>query len=147
VPTLAATYDAQSGWVAAARRFASAKASCSWRKTGTACSGETRVSSCAFEHRLSQSDPHLGGAVNFSVTYPREVKSPRIAVRCYGYDGAGYAEAGPYDAWFVLGGASSDWQRAGGDAQCIADLFYFTWKPNRPQEYHWLASSGFEARG
>lgn len=96
---------------------------------------------------LNQSDPHLGGAVNFSVTYPREVKSPRIAVRCYGYDSAGYAEAGPYDKWFVLGGASSDWQRAGGDAQCIADLFYFTWKPNRPQEYHWLGSTSFEARG
>jgi hypothetical protein len=97
------------------------------------------------QNELNRSQPRLGEAVAFSVTYPREVKSPRIAVRCYGYDGAGYAEAGPYDAWFVLGGAGSDWQRAGGDATCTADLFYFTYKPD--QEYHWLASTSFKSSG
>lgn len=97
--------------------------------------------------QINQTAPALGDTVNFTVTYPREVKSPRVAVRCTAYDNAGsqYAEAGPYDASFTLGGASSDWQRAGGAADCTADLFYFVWKPNKPQEYHWLASTEFEA--
>jgi hypothetical protein len=94
---------------------------------------------------LNQTDPHLGGEVNFSAAYPRDVKYPRIAVHCYSGGTLTYAEAGPYSAWFVLGGASSDWQRSGGGADCIADLFYFTSKGKEPQQYSLLASTSFTA--
>jgi hypothetical protein len=97
---------------------------------------------------LEQSDPHLGGLVTFAVTYPREVRYPRVAVRCFGADGSlTYAEAGSYDHAFLLGGAGSDWLRQGGPAHCTAELFYFTSKGSRPQEAHSLAWTDFEAAG
>ena len=96
---------------------------------------------------LNTSDPHLGGMVSFSVTYPSTVKSPRVAVRCYQSGVLVYAEAGTAFESFQLGGGSSDWLRAGGPAQCTGELFYFIWKPNQPQEYYSLAWTSFDAAG
>ena len=97
---------------------------------------------------VQQSDPHLGDAVTFSVVYPSDVSYPRIAVRCYGSDGAmTYGEAGAYNHAFVLGGAGSDWLRQGGAAHCTGELFYFSEKGNRPQEVTTLAWTSFEAGG
>ena len=97
---------------------------------------------------LNESAPHLGGQVTFSVTYPGNIKNPRIAVRCYFADGTmGYAEAGPYDQAFVLGGGSSDWLRLGGPASCTAELFYIIWNGNNPQEFVSLAMTSFDAAG
>jgi hypothetical protein len=97
---------------------------------------------------LDQSDPHLGGVVTFTVRYPTKVKSPRVAVRCYSADGTLiYAEAGPYDQSFLLGGASSDWLTVGGPAHCTGELFYFVWNGNQPQQYYSLAWTSFDAAG
>jgi hypothetical protein len=96
---------------------------------------------------LNQADPHLGGPVSFAVTYADSVKSPRVAVRCYQNGTLGYAEAGPYDTTFTLGGSGSDWKTAGGPAQCSGELFYFVWNGNNQQEYYSLAWTYFDAAG
>jgi hypothetical protein len=95
---------------------------------------------------LAASQPSLGSTVAFDAGYPKTVKSPRIAVKCYQDGALAYAEARTVDGSFVLGGAGSDWLRSGGAASCTADLFYFTYKGN-VQTYHWLASTDFAAAG
>jgi hypothetical protein len=96
---------------------------------------------------LNEADPHLGGYVTFTSTYPKTVKNPRIAVRCYQNGAMGYAEAAPYDQAFLLGGAWSDWKVAGGAADCTAELFYIVWNGNNPQQYYTLAWTSFHAAG
>jgi hypothetical protein len=96
---------------------------------------------------LNESDPHLGGSVSFATTYPSTVKSPRVAVRCYQAGSLTYAEAGPADTTFTLGGGGSVWLSSGGPANCTAELFYFVWKGNNPQEYYSLAWTSFDAVG
>jgi hypothetical protein len=95
---------------------------------------------------LAATRPALGSTVAFDSGYPKTVKNPRIAVKCYQDGSLAYAEAGAVDASFVLGGGGSDWLRSGGPAGCTADLFYFTYKGN-VQAYHWLASTHFAAAG
>ena len=96
---------------------------------------------------LNQVDPHLGGDVTFTVTYPDQVKDPRIAVRCYQDGVMTYAEAGTYDHVFLLGGGWSVWLEHGGPANCTAELFYIVWNGNNPQEVFSLASTSFDAAG
>jgi hypothetical protein len=97
---------------------------------------------------VQQPDPHLGGTVTFTVTYPREVRYPRVAVRCFGADDSLiYAEAGAYDHAFLLGGAGSDWLRQGGAAHCTGELFYFSSKGSQAQEVRSLAWTDFDAAG
>ncbi len=93
---------------------------------------------------LAASRPSLGSTVAFDAGYPRTVKNPRVAVKCYQAGTLVYAEAGTVDDSFVLGGGGSDWLRSGGVASCTADLFYFTYK-GKVQTYHWLASTDFDA--
>jgi hypothetical protein len=95
---------------------------------------------------LASSRPSLGSTVGFDAGYPKTVKNPRVAVKCYQDGSLVYAEAGSVADSFVLGGASSDWVRSGGAANCQADLFYFTYK-GKVQTYHWLASTDFAAAG
>ena len=95
---------------------------------------------------LAASAPRLGAAVAFDAGYPKTVRNPRVAVKCYQDGVLVYAEAGGVDESFVLGGGSSDWLRSGGSASCEADLFYFTYK-GKVQSYHWLASTAFDAAG
>ena len=96
---------------------------------------------------LNQLDAHLGGNITFTVSYPDKVKSPRIAVLCYQGGVLVYGEAGAFDHVFVLGGAGSDWLRAGGAASCTAELFYITWNGNNPQQWTSLATTTFDAAG
>ena len=96
---------------------------------------------------LNEADPHLGGPATFTVTYPAQVKYPRIAVRCYQDDSMVYAEAGTSDHVFLLGAAGSDWLRSGGPASCTAELFYIIWNGNNPQEVVSLAWTSFGAAG
>ena len=92
--------------------------------------------------------PALGSSVDFSTSYAKNTKNPRIEVRCFDASGAMvYAEAGGTDHVFMLGGASSDWQRAGGSASCTARLFDLIWNGNNPQQVVWLASTDFTAEG
>lgn len=96
---------------------------------------------------LNESAPRLGGTVTFAYQAPSNVKNPRIAVRCW-YDGyMGYAEAGPADQGFLLGGGMSDWLMRGGSADCTAELFYIEWNGNNPQVFHSLATTAFWAAG
>lgn len=68
----------------------------------------------------------LGGAVKFDAVYNYKfIDFPRIQVLCSQDGVLVYGEAGPVGHEFILGGASSDWLRAGGPADCHADLFHF----------------------
>ena len=109
-------------------------------KPGTASSTGSSIA-------VNEAAPHLGGQVTFTATYPDQVKYPRIAVRCYQDGVMTYAEAGTYDHVFLLGGAGSDWLRAGGPASCTAELFYIIWHGNNTQEVFSLAWSSFDAAG
>ncbi len=96
--------------------------------------------------RAASVQPSLGSTVAFAAGYPSNVRSPRIAVKCYQSGTLVYAEAGAVGESFVLGGAGSVWLTNGGAANCNADLFYFTY--NRGvQTDHWLASTSFDAAG
>ena len=112
-----------------------------------AASPKTTAATTTASIKLNESNPHLGSTVTFTTTYPKSVKYPRVAVRCFQNETMVYAEAGTYDHAFVLGGASSDWLRAGGAASCTAELFYFIWHGNNPQEYYNLAWTSFNAAG
>jgi hypothetical protein len=96
---------------------------------------------------LNESDPHLGGTVTFSATFPKSAKNPRIQVMCYQGGVLVYGEAEGYDAAFLLGGASSDWLRNGGPASCVADAFDLSWNGNNMQEVTWYGELTFEAAG
>ena len=96
---------------------------------------------------LNEAAPHLGGQVTFTVTYPDQVKYPRIAVRCYQDGVMTYAEAGTYDHVFLLGGGWSVWLEHGGPAACTAELFYIVWHGNNTQEVFSLAWTSFDAAG
>ena len=95
---------------------------------------------------LNETDPHLGGTVTFTAAYPRSVKSPRVAVRCYQNGAMTYAEAGPADQPLVLGGGGSEWKTAGGDADCTAELFWIDWS-GQQQQFNTLAWYSFHAAG
>lgn len=94
---------------------------------------------------LNEAAPRLGGMVTFTVTGVANVKAPRIEILCYKDGALGWATAGAYTEAFKLGGDSSDWQRAGGSAQCTANLFYWKWQP--VQTYNLLATTSFTAAG
>jgi hypothetical protein len=96
---------------------------------------------------LNQAGPRLGGEVTFTVTYPDQVKYPRIAVRCYQGGEMVYAEAGTYDHVFLLGGGWSVWLERGGPAECTAELFYIVWHGSNTQEVFSLAWTSFQAAG
>ncbi len=85
--------------------------------------------------------PTLGATVTFTVTdVPKNAHNPRVEVVAYAPDNDEaviYEEAGSVGqatgdgtdplgrSGFLLGGASSIWQRQGGPAHCIANLFEF----------------------
>ena len=94
---------------------------------------------------LATPDPRLGSYVTFN--YVVDARDPRIAIRCYQNDALVYAEALDAGETFQLGGAVSDWQRAGGAAHCTVQLFSIAWKPGQPQEVTTYAWSEFDAAG
>ena len=97
--------------------------------------------------QLNETNPHLGGNVTFATTFSKKVKNPRVSIRCYQSEELVYGEAGSYNHTFLLGGAGSKWLTNGGSASCVADLFFFWWPGNHPQEVHWLSQTSFEAGG
>jgi hypothetical protein len=74
---------------------------------------------------LNQAAPRLGSSVTFSVSYPKQIKSPRVQVTCYQGSALVYGEAGPSSQAFLLGGAWSIWLQNGGPASCTSVLYYY----------------------
>jgi len=98
--------------------------------------------------KLDQADPHLGGTVTFTVSYPSTIKTlPRYQVRCSQGGELTYGEARNVGESLLLGGGWSVWLDRGGEADCTADLFWIEWKPNSPQQVHMLATTSFHAAG
>lgn len=97
---------------------------------------------------LNEANPALGDFVTFTVTGvpTHQIKNPRISVDCYQGGVSVFGMAGGIHDAFDLGGSSSDWQRNGGPADCVATLYYFD-KHGPAQEYVVLASSDFAAGG
>lgn len=113
--------------------------------TASLATAAKRPTAPAASITLLTADPHLGGYVSFA--YVTAARDPRIAVRCYQNGVMTYAEAGSAGQAFLLGGAGSDWQRAGGAAHCTAELFSIEWKPNQPQQVTMHATTEFDAAG
>ena len=112
---------------------------------GNGGGGNNQESKYSFS--LNEPDPHLGGAVTFTSSYPKGTKNPRIQVMCYQSDALVYGEAGPDDHTVLLGGGASEWLEKGGPASCVADLFDLVWNGNNEQQVTWLGSVSFDAAG
>ena len=85
--------------------------------------------------------------MTFTVTYPKTLDhyGVRIQVLCYQNGNLVFGMAGAYDYQFLLGGSMSQWYLNGGDAECHADLYY--WSYNGSQKFNQLASTTFAAAG
>jgi hypothetical protein len=129
--------------------FALGAAVPSWAGKGVTSSG----SSIALNQPLiaaaaTSSWPALGSAVDFSTSYTKNTKNPRVDVQCFDASGAMvYAEAGSPDHVFTLGGYASAWTTSAGPANCTARLFDLIWNGNNPQQVVWLAATSFSATG
>ena len=93
--------------------------------------------------------PQLGQPLNFIVTTSglHGNESPRVQVAAYQSDVLVYMEARAVSELPLnpLGGAGSDWQRAGGPAHCVATLYYWDFHPS--QTFVPLATVEFDAAG
>ena len=92
----------------------------------------------------STSVPALGNLVSFSTTYPKEINDLRIELLCYQDGKLTFGMAGGVDYQFLLGGTKSLWLDQGGDADCVANLFYFS-EENGMQKYNFLSTTSFKA--
>jgi hypothetical protein len=88
--------------------------------------------------------PALGSSVRFAAGYSKNTKNPWVSLMCYQDGKLVYGEGGKVDHTFVLGGASSDWLRAGGAASCRAELGDLYWKGGH-EYYNYLADTSFDA--
>ena len=88
--------------------------------------------------------PGLGSSVRFDTGYSSNPRNPWVSVMCYQDGVLVYGEGGTPSHAFVLGGASSDWQRAGGAAACRAELGDLYWRGGQ-QYYTYLAHTNFDA--
>lgn len=91
-------------------------------------------------------EPSLGSWVAFSTSYAKNTKNPWVSLMCYQEGTVVYGEGGGPDHEFLLGGASSDWVRSAGPAQCRAELGDLYWQGGR-QYYRYLADTTFHADG
>jgi hypothetical protein len=89
--------------------------------------------------------PHLGDYVTFTAAYPQNLDhyGVRIQVLCYQNGALVYGEAGPYTQKFLLGGSMSTWFLTNGNADCVADLYY--WSSQGGQKFNFLAEAQFAA--
>jgi len=89
--------------------------------------------------------PRLGDSVTFNVSYPKNLDhyGVRIQVLCYQNTVLVYGEAKQWDQQFLLGGAMSTWLLTNGDADCVADLYY--WSNSGGQKWNFLAETQFHA--
>ena len=100
------------------------------------------------------SDLRLGGTVSFDVTFSPDNLDKKhkggVRVEVLAYDPETgdliYGMAAHHDQPFVLGGGSSQWLTQGGPANCVANLYFWSYKGN-VQRYNLLASQTFEASG
>lgn len=94
-------------------------------------------------------DVRLGGQVTFDATYPRQPGAVivRVQVVCRQNAAVVYAEAGPVDHTFTLGGPGTDWATSGGPADCLPTLW--AWRDQRRQQVVMWSVSGqpFTAAG
>jgi hypothetical protein len=114
---------------------------------GNGGSGGNNQQQVSYVLSLNESDPHLGGTVTFTATYPKSSKNPRIQVMCSQAGVLVYGEAGASDQAFLLGGGSSLWLANGGPASCVVDSFDLVWNGNNMQEVTWIAEVAFDAAG
>jgi len=91
--------------------------------------------------------PSIGSWITFTVTSPKSVEryDPRILIRCYQNNQLVYAEGGSYDQAFMLGGSGSLWVYDQAPANCVAELFYFSYQGG--QKWNHLADVSFDAGG
>ena len=91
--------------------------------------------------------PALGDWVTFTASFPKQLESKnvRIQIMCYQDGTLVYGAAAAYTEAQQLGGGMSDWYTAGGNATCVATLYYWTY--NHVQKFNWLAETEFEAAG
>lgn len=95
---------------------------------------------------LNESNVALGDDVTFTTTIDKTVKNPRIGVDCYQNNVLVFGMGGSNLDAFQLGGASSDWLRNGGPADCVATLFHFD-NSGPVQTYVAHATTSFHAEG
>jgi hypothetical protein len=89
-------------------------------------------------------DASLGDYVTFSTVVPKNVNNPRIEVLCYQNGALTFGMAGGVDYAYLLGGGGSIWKDHGGAADCVANLYFFSWKANTPTATQ-LATTSFSA--
>jgi hypothetical protein len=101
---------------------------------------------------LNEADPHFGGTVTFTVTYPDMRYTPLVRVLCFQngeivYQYAQWSDgASPWVPSFTLW--DSIWAaNGGGPANCVADLYYYTWKGQIETGIVYLAHTEFVAAG
>ena len=87
--------------------------------------------------------PHLGDSVTFEAAFANNLKNVRIQVLCYQNDALVYGMAAPWDSQFQLGGGMSAWFLNNGAANCVADLYY--WSYQGGQKFNFLATTQFDA--
>ena len=128
---------------------------------GTAFAGRTRTADIQLAgvgSRLADLQPSLGSTVYFDVLVPSNVNNPRVAVNCSQGDELVYGESGSVAqatgdgtdplgySGFLLGGGGSTWRARGGDADCVATLFYYSQKAGK-QVFNSLDNTSFHAAG
>ena len=101
---------------------------------------------------LNEADPHFGGTVSFTATYPDMRYTPLVSVVCFQngeivYQYAQWSDASsPWVPSFILWDAI--WvANGGGSANCVADLYYYIWKGQTETGIVYLAHTEFVAVG
>ena len=93
---------------------------------------------------INETDVALGDWVTFRTTNVTS-RSPRIQVMCYQGGALVYGMALAASEAFELGGGSSDWRTNGGEADCVATLYEWDWRP--VQTFVPYATVSFHAGG
>jgi len=102
---------------------------------------------------INEHNPYLfGEAVSFTVTYPSMNEDPRVRVLCFqnGEMVYQYSQGTEgVESWvpaFILWSAT--WAaNGGGAADCVADLYYFTWQGHTQTSVVYLAHTAFAVTG
>ncbi len=101
---------------------------------------------------LVETGPHFGGVVSLAMSYPAMRSTPLVRVLCFQGDQTVYQ----YSQW---GGGSDPWvpsftlwsdtwdSNGGGPADCVADLYYFTYQGQTQTGVVYLAHTEFTASG
>lgn len=90
----------------------------------------------------------IGSTITFSVSYPREVKNPRIEVVCHQDNKMTYIEGGSVTDKFLLGDKESRWFREypNDPAECMVSLYHLIERDGK-QMHNNLATTNFSVSG